>query len=530
MDVVALILQLVIAASFSWVRMFIALFASILIGLGVGIYIGISSRGEKFLLPVIDILQTLPILAFFPFVILIVVGAIPGYIGINAAVIFLIITSMLWNIILGVYESVKTIPKSILEVGQIYGLKPIDRLFKIFIPASMPRVVEQSILSWSVGLFFLVTSEIFSTGSAHYAVKNGIGVMFVSLASAGGVPYLIGILVFIAFVVATRFLFFKPLENRVKRYTRLAQPTKGGGAPQIYRRIVRTWATMIPRGGIGRGIKSGGAMVAEKLAEVQTIAHRTHPLARFKIGKVGGYVLLALLMVGLVVLFGYKLGVGAGEELQVVTALAFSFARIWIAYLLILLVSVPLCVYLVFFSKRRSSYILLFQIIASIPATILLPLIVKSFSGSPESGELVAFSIFFLSGIWYLIFSILSNASAISPEIEEVKKIFNIKGWSAWKNIYIKALIPGIITGSITGIAAEWNASIVAEYFTSTGISGTNLLTSVNIGIGKLLDTALSSNNIVLLALAIINLTVMIILINTFVWKRFYNKVAAVYR
>ena len=139
--------------------------------------------------------------------------------------------------------------------------------------------------------------------------------------------------------------------------------------------------------------------------------------------------------------------------------------------------------------------------------------------------------LFFLSGIWYVIFSILSNASSIQNSVYEVKKIFRIKGWNVFKNVYFKAIIPGLITGSITGIAAEWNASIVAEYFTTSGITGTgSAVTSVVFGIGKFLDTALASGNIGLLLLAILNLVVMILIIDSFVWKRLYKNVAKVYR
>ena len=93
----------------------------------------------------------------------------------------------------------------------------------------------------------------------------------------------------------------------------------------------------------------------------------------------------------------------------------------------------------------------------------------------------------------------------------------------------VGALLPGLITGSITAIAAEWNASIVAEYFTTTGISGSSVVSSVGLGIGKLLDISLGSGNLVLMLVALFNLTVMIILINTFVWKRLYRKVSSVY-
>jgi len=116
------------------------------------------------------------------------------------------------------------------------------------------------------------------------------------------------------------------------------------------------------------------------------------------------------------------------------------------------------------------------------------------------------------------------------PKLFELKKLFEVKGIKAWKKIYIYAILPGLITGAVTGIAAEWNASIVAEYFTTTAIGNGQVITSVGIGIGKLLDISLSNGDMTLMLLGLINLTIMIILVNRFVWKRFYDKVENVYK
>jgi NitT/TauT family transport system permease protein len=219
-----------------------------------------------------------------------------------------------------------------------------------------------------------------------------------------------------------------------------------------------------------------------------------------------------------------------GYEYTVIISLIASLVRIWVAFAVILAVSLPVGVYLVFISKRSSFYLLLFQIMASIPATILLPIIAVSLKNAPFHNELVAFIVFFLSGIWYMIFSIVSNKSTIATTVNEVKGIFGVKGKEAWKDIYVKAILPGLITGAITGIAAEWNASIVAERFTSSAIGNGTVITSVNTGLGKLLDVSLANGNLALMVLGLINLTIVIILINRFFWKRLYNKVLAPYR
>jgi len=512
------ILQLLVDTSFSWARMFIALALSILLGLGIGIWAATSRRAEKVIIPIVDILQTLPILAFFPFVIYIIVAAIPGYIGINAAVIFLIITSMLWNIIFGVYESIKELPHEFIELAAIYGMGLKEKLSKIYIPASMPKVMGQSTLSWAIGLFYLVTSEIFSTSSKTYMVKHGIGVALTQLALSGNFSeYIVGILIFIVFVILTRLLFFAPLERYFNKHNMSnIQKTRAIHFVHLMKSRLKLKIPKINIPNFALGKKRDTYSLSNEVG--------IKPKRRGYANLI--YAMLAILFVAAIVsnktLFSY--------ELSILVALLASFARVWFAFAIILLISVPLSVYLIFFSKRLSAYVLLFQIIASIPATIMLPLIVSLFVKMPFHSEAVAFSVYLLSGIWYIIFSMLSQKAYIPQSIYEVKKLFGIKGLHAWKKIYIYAIIPGLITGAVTGIAAEWNASIVAEYFTSSGIGNGAVLTSVSIGIGKLLDLSLDNGNMVLMLLALLNFTIMIIVINRLVWKRLFNRIEDIYK
>jgi NitT/TauT family transport system permease protein len=445
---------------------------------------------------------------------------------------------MIWNITFGVYEAVKTIPDEFFEIGRIFNLSPLERLRKILIPASMTKVIEQSALSWSIGLFYLVTSEIFSTGNAAYTVKYGIGVALTNLAFSGNFGYyLVGIGVFIGFVIATRFLLFGYLKKRFQGYTinekRAVHETKKS---PIVRAIDRINPFSKSRSEtVRRGVLSARERIAKPMVVIGVgakHAKRAGGLAKRNIYDYRYLVYVALLFFAIYLVYThlYLVPTYAGYEYTVLLAMAATLARIWLVFLIILAISIPVGVYLIFMSRRSESYLLLFQIIASIPATILLPLIAVSLKNAPFHNELVAFVVFFLSGIWYLVFSIMSNKNTIPSSVYEVKSIFGVKGKKAWKDIYVKAIMPGIITGSITAIAAEWNASIVAERFTTTAVGNGTVITSVNLGLGKLLDTSLASGNLTLMVIALINLTIVIILINKLFWKRTYNKVLTPYK
>ncbi len=508
----------------------IALAVSMVASLWIGIWAARSDHAGRIILPLVDVFQTLPILAFFPFAIYVIVTYVPSPLGTNAAVIFLIITSMTWNIIFGVYESIKAMPKELFEVSDVYRLSRWQRIRKVYVPAVMPKVVEQANLSWAIGLFYLVTSEIFAVGSTFYSV-NGIGVALTVLAVSGNfTAYMMGLAVFIAFVLATRYVLFAQLEKRFSMTKQFAAPahskrhlTRLGVTHKVRlsREISRLMRESMPTKRVVR--KALPTKVMQPTAAVQMTAKRRTLKAYQWLMPALAVLLAALYLTGIInsTVIGY--------EAEVLVALVSTFARVWLAFIAILVVAVPLSVYIIFFSKRLNAYITVFQVLASIPATMVLPIIVLALSGLAFQAEAVAFIVFFLSGIWYVIFSVIAESKVIDMEIIEVKKVFSVRGMKAWKDVYIRVIIPGLITGAVTAIAAEWNASIIAEYFTSTGIGNGTVLSQVGAGIGRLLDLSLASGNLTLMVIALINLTVMILLINTFVWKRLYRRMSETY-
>jgi NitT/TauT family transport system permease protein len=534
MTLLGLVASLIVDASYSWARLLIALAISIVLGLLLGIYAAISSKAERVLIPVLDVFQTLPILAFFPFVIYVIVATIPSSIGIDAAVIFLIITSMLWNIAFGAYEAVKALPNEVFEVARLYGMDFLERMRRIYLPASMPKVIDQSMLSWSIGLFYLVTSEIFSTGSAIYQVKHGIGVALTALALSGNyVQYLIGIAVFVVFVVLTRFLLFVPLRRHFNKFNeehvikaRRANVHRTEREMHAIETLVRRRAPTMdvrPRHMLARSANN-------TIVHIETAEQKLEK-ERMKSALIAFAISIAAMVVTAAVLLPAMITKGfIHDEYVVLTALLASFTRVWLVFALVLAVAIPTSIYLLFMSKRIEQYLLTFQILASIPATILLPVIVAVLVHEPMHDELVAFSILFLSGIWYVLFGIFADRSYIHRWVFEVRDLFHVKGVNAWKNIYVKAVLPGLITGGITAVAAEWNACIVAEYFTSSAVSAGTVITAVHTGIGVLLDTSLQAGNLPLMLLALINLTIMILIINKFVWRKLYDRMAKSYK
>ncbi len=534
MTLLGLAAALVIDASYSWARLLTALAISIAFGLLLGIYAGISSRAERLLVPLLDVFQTLPILAFFPFVIYVIVATVPSAIGVDVAVIFLIITSMLWNIAFGAYEAIKALPNGVHELARLYDMDFVERMRRIYIPASMPKVIDQSMLSWAVGLFYLVTSEIFSTGSKVYEVRHGIGVALTALALAGNfTQYLLGIAIFIIFVVLTRFLLFQPARRHFNKFNEEhVIKARRAHAKRTEQQIlaIKTKVKMAPpqmqvRPGYIFARRPSNRIVHIANPEQELMKKKAKAMARGFASAIAAIVITAIVLSSTVAVKGI-----VQDEYLVLTSLLTSFARVWFVFIVVLAIAIPISVYMLFMSKHIEQYLLTFQILASIPATILLPVLVSMLVHEPAHNELVAFSILFLSSIWYVLFGIFADRSYIRRWLFEVRDLFQIKGVNAWKNIYIKAILPGLITGGITAVAAEWNACIVAEYFTTSAVSAGTVITAVHTGIGVLLDTSLQAGNLTLMLLALINLTIMILIINKLVWRKLYDRMASSYK
>src|SRR5579872_3307101 len=165
--------------------MLIALALSIVFSLTIGIVAARNKKAEAVIIPLLDVFQSIPILGFFPIVILAIVNVIHGELGIDLAVILLIFTSMSWNIAFGVYEAVKSIPQDYIDLSEISQSSTWNRITTLYIPASLSRIAYNTQTSWAVGLFYLVSSEIFSLGSANYTVNEGIGVAIYKFVAVG---------------------------------------------------------------------------------------------------------------------------------------------------------------------------------------------------------------------------------------------------------------------------------------------------------------------------------------------------------
>ena len=504
----------------SWGRMLVALIISILFGLVIGISAARNKKAESVIIPLLDVFQSIPILGFFPFVIFGIVDLFKGSpgIGVNLAVVVLIFTSMSWNIAFGVYEAVKSIPQDYVDLSLISESSTWSRITSLYIPASMSRIAYNVQTSWAVGLFYLISSEILTLGQSNqYHVEYGIGVAIVDFANKHEwANYGYSIAALIIMVIIWQFIFLREFSMWSERYKFAEEPR----AEQ--KDLLLKFYSWVNHRSISKLFL---------LTHGRGVTRFTSSLSLLR----KGWKYVAALVIGLFLVldFGALLAIPTelsripsletilSDEAKVGVALAYSFARVWYVYLICILIGVPLGIAIALNSKAYTTLTPVLEVIASIPAPALLPLIAEFLH---YQGEAVAAVIIFLGMFWYLIFNVMAGIRTLPTELFELRNEFQISKIGAWRNIYLPSIATAFVTGSITAVGAAWNTLIVAEYFQEASCQAP--LTQVQAGIGKLIAIATSScgqPDLATLSLAVLSMTALIVVFNLTVWRRVYH-------
>ena len=433
----------------------LALGLSIVFALAIGIFAARNKRAEGVILPLLDIFQSIPILGFFPFVIIGIYGAIPNMIGANLAVIILIFTSMSWNIAFGVYEAVKAIPQDYADLLDMSSASGWQRTRSLYIPASLSRIAYNTQTSWAVGLFFLVASEIIAMGKAQIPVTYGIGIGATTFFSNSDfADYTLLIVGLILAVVVWRFVFLREFALWSEKYKMMEEPREQHRDP-----IMRIYSYVNQR----------SIMKLFLLTQGKGVNRFTSAISRFRKGIKYAVLIFFGLFALLVFETVFRTGAaGLGNlpsvstigsvEGNVMYALATSFFRVWYVYAISVAIGLPLGIVISLNFRLYDTVSPILEVISSIPAPILLPAIVliPVLGGLPEA---VGAIVIILASIWYIIFNVMAGVRTLPADIKDLPRVFKVGRISAWRNVYIPGALTGFVTGSITAIGGSWNCA-----------------------------------------------------------------------
>ncbi|MCL4425440.1 MAG: ABC transporter permease subunit [Firmicutes bacterium] len=516
----------------SFLRMLGAYLLSGIFTLLYGYRAGTDRKAARWLIPLLDILQSVPILGFFPAAIYVFVLLFQGReMGVELAAIFLIFTSQAWNMTFGFYESLITIPKSLLEAASAYELKGFLRFRRLYFPAGIPKLVYNSIMSWAGGWYFLIAAEIISIGPVKYSLP-GLGSYLVRVTEKGELGLTIaGLLVLVTLIALMNAFIWQPLslwaENYKYEFGSGGHRRRRGGLGQrlwqyvgFLLRLRREKATSTGWGEIpARYGHRLGCLLASR---------RARPLwvwLQRMAGWALGLGLTYLVARGVQTLILLLTTPWAPEMYTIPRAILFSWLRLGAAYLLSLLWTVPTAIWLGHNERAQEALMPFFEVLASVPATALFPIIV--FSLVRFAGGMDLASVFLvLTGMqWYLLFNLVAGVRSIPRDLKEAAAAYGVQGLTYLRKVVLPALTPSLITGSITAWGGGWNALIVSEYVLYAGKVFSTF------GIGSLLDQATYvSGNFQVIWSSLIAMIVSIVFMNHFLWRRLFEVATRRYR
>lgn len=506
-------------------RMAAAYFLSMVFSLFYGYAAARNRIARTALMPLLDVLQSVPILSFLPIVLLSLSAVLPQAFAAELAAIVLIFTSQVWNMTFSFYQSMTTIPIEMREAAAVFRFDPWLRFKAVELPFAAIGLLWNSMMSWSGGWFFLMAAEIFNVGNRDFRLP-GLGSYLQAAANEGDSHALIlGIITLVVVIVLLDQLVWRPLIAWTDRFkvdmVEADEPprswfldliSRAWLVEQFGKRIWRPFSEWVERGFQRR--TSGVIASPERSAEMEHF--------RFAIGILTAFLLVALYGSYRAATLLVTLSSSAWADLG--KGIVATFLRVSVALAITLIWTIPVGVFIG--TNRRLAAVLqpIVQVVASIPATALFPVALLALLEVPGGLNIAAVLLMLMGTQWYLLFNVIAGAAAIPQELRDTTDLLRLSSLDRWRTLILPALFPYIITGAITASGGAWNASIVAEHVEFGGQS------HATTGVGALIAQATGTGDYGLLLAATLALVFTVVLINRTFWRRLYRLAEQRYR
>jgi len=502
-------------AGYSLLRIGLAYLCSLIFTLVYGYIAAYNRRAERFMIPLLDVLQSIPVLSFLPPVMLAMVALFPGrQLGVEAGAILLIFTGQVWNMTFSFYASLKSIPKEMREAAKIYGFSSWQRFVQMELPFAAIGLVWNSMMSVAGGWFFLMACEMFVLGQRDFRLR-GLGSYLQTAASNGDTSSILwGIGTMVALIVLLDQFIWRPVIAWAEKF-----------------KVEQVESTDVPRSWVLNLIERSRGLAQIRKKTVEPVRERllmffSRRRSSEETGQTTGWKLwlVRLLAVAVVAAVGYGMvrvvillsGLQKAELREAGLGLIATFFRVNLALLLGALWTIPVGVAVGFNPRLARIAQPLAQIAASVPATALFPvvlLLLIRVGGGLGIGSIV---LLLLGTQWYILFNVIAGAMAIPTDLKECCSVFRLNGIERWKKLILPGIFPYLVTGMVTASGGAWNASVVAEYFHFKERIYTT------IGLGATISQATDSGNFDLLLAATIMISATVVTINRLVWRRLY--------
>jgi NitT/TauT family transport system permease protein len=499
-------------------RMGVALVASLVFSLAYAALAAKSRAAEKILIPVLDILQSVPILGFLSITVTGFIALFPGrLLGVECAAIFAIFTSQAWNMTFSLYQSLRTVPAELIEAARMYHLSPWRRFWRLEVPHAVPALVWNMMMSVSGGWFFVVASEAI-TVSGRSILLPGIGSYIATAIDRRDLPAIFyAVLVMLVVIFLYDQLLFRPL---------LAWSRKFQADPPPDAEDVRPWFLVVLQraqfvDAAGRGLLAVNRLLDRAFARPagRRAARRRFLGPGFQRAFDAALFLAAAAAVGWLILFVHRT-VSLGEIGWVFLLGLFTATRVFVLIALAALVWVPAGVWIGLHPRLADRMQPIVQFLAAFPANLFFPLAVALILRYRLNPEIWLSPLMILGTQWYILFNVIAGTTALPAELQLAARNLGVRRLLWWRRIMLPAIFPAFVTGAVTAAGGSWNASIVAEVVQW----GHTTLTAT--GLGAYIAQATAAGGGARIALGIGVLSLYVLAFNRLLWRPLYELAA----
>ena len=498
-------------------RMAVALVASLVFSIVYAAIAAKSKRAEKLLIPILDILQSVPILGFLSITVTGFIALFPGsLLGYECAAIFAIFTSQAWNMTFSLYQSFIAVPHDLREAARMYHLSPWNSFWQLEMPFALPQLVWNMMMSVSGGWFFVVASEAISV-NGNNVLLPGIG-SYISVAIDQRDLQAVGyaILAMLVLILIYDQLLFRPLLAWVQRFK--VETIVG-------KEIEPPWfLTMLQRARIFHAfawvlslMALFSSRIAQRLPEIPNIARRSRRFGR-ALDLIWAVILIGGSVAALIEIAHFvHAEVGWAEVGHVFVLGAITLVRVVVLIALAAVVWVPIGVWIGLRPGLAHRIQPVIQFLAAFPANLFFPIVVSLIVFYRLTPEVWLSPLMILGTQWYILFNVIAGTLALPTDYLLVAGNLGVRNWLWWRRLILPGIFPAFVTGAVTASGGSWNASIVSEIarWGDTTLRAT--------GIGAYIATETEKGDFPRIALGITVLCLYVLVFNRLVWRRLYQ-------
>jgi NitT/TauT family transport system permease protein len=495
-------------------RMFAALLASLLFTFTYATAAAKSRRAGLILIPILDILQSVPILGFLTFTVVFFMNLFPGKVlGLELAAIFAIFTSQAWNMAFSMYQSLKTIPADLEEASVSFHLTGWQKFWRLEVPFAVPGLVWNTMMSMSGGWFFVTAAEAISVGDNTWKLP-GIG-SYVALAleqkDLAAIAY--AIVTMLLVIIAYDQLLFRPLVAWSAKFRFETTAGATGEDPWMLKLIRRTRLLQFLGDGLGAAFRAVSGFPFS-LGLRRPTDERPPSRVVDAIWVLALAIVLAFAAWQVVSFVATTL---TWRDLGIAFVLGLcTLARVAVLMVVASLIWVPVGVWVGLRPDWARRVQPAAQFLAAFPANLLFPPFVIVIVYFHLNVDIWLTPLMVLGTQWYILFNVIAGATAFPGDLREVAENFRVGGWLWWRKVILPGIFPYYVTGAITASGGSWNASIVAEVATW----GDTKLTAH--GLGAYIAAATDAGDMARVVLGVAVMSAMVVFFNRLLWRPMY--------